>query len=129
MRYRKLDENDDYSFGHGNNDFYINEPMAVAQAALTRLQLFLGSWFLDTSDGTPWDTEILGTNTGGTRDLAIQERVLGTPNVSEITGYYSSVDKGTREFDAQMSLDTAYGPTTTVTSFNGSIYNAVTGST
>lgn len=112
MRYRKLDENDDYSFGNGSANFYINEPMAVAQAAETRLRLLLGEWFIDTTDGTPWNTEILGTGTESTRDLAVQDRVLGTTGLNSILGYQSSTARQARVFSVALSLDTVYGPTT-----------------
>ncbi|MGE4978545.1 hypothetical protein AB8914_22915, partial [Yersinia enterocolitica] len=32
MRYRREDENGDYTFGQGDNTFLINSPEAVAQA-------------------------------------------------------------------------------------------------
>jgi len=32
MRYRKLDDSGDFSFGHGQADFHHNTPEAVAQA-------------------------------------------------------------------------------------------------
>ena len=42
MRYRKLDEDGDYSFGRGAADFWVNVPDAPAQAVRTRLALWQG---------------------------------------------------------------------------------------
>jgi hypothetical protein len=109
MRYRKLDANGDMVFGRQQADFWRDVPDAPAQAVWTRLQLYLGDWFLDTSDGTPWRTQVLGKYTGSTRDPAIQARTLGTQNVTAIHAYASQVNRDTRVFNVQMTIDTLYG--------------------
>ena len=109
MRVRKLDQNGDMSFGHGLRDFWIDVPDGPAQAALTRLMLWLGEWFLDLEDGMPWNTQVLGKYTGDLRDVAIQTRVLGTPGVTEIVNYYSQFTTSARKFSAQVTLNTPYG--------------------
>ena len=91
MRYRRLDANGDYSMGHGQADYLVNTPQTVAQAVQTRLNLFLGQWFLNTADGTPWNTAVLGRNAKATADLAIQARVLGTPGVTGIATFASTL--------------------------------------
>jgi hypothetical protein len=109
MRYRRLDPNGDYSFGRQLSDFHINVPAAPAQAAMTRLMLYEGEWFLDTSDGTKWNTAVLGVNTRSTRDLELKDRVLGTPNVTSIPLYSSTTDPNARAFTAAMTIETTYG--------------------
>ena len=111
MRYRKLDDNNDYRFGHGNNDFYQDTPEAVAQSVATRLRMLLGEWFLDTTDGTPWATEILGEQTRLTYDMAIRRRVLLAPGVTQITDYQSFNDGQTRHLSVNLAIDTVYGET------------------
>jgi hypothetical protein len=122
MRYRKLRQppatnvfnlaGGDYSFGHGPADFYVDQPEAVAQLVLTRLGLWLGEWFLDTSDGTDWNAKVLGRRTEGTRDAVIQARTLQTPGVKEITSYSSSLDRNTREFSVNALINTIFGQVT-----------------
>lgn len=110
MRYRKLDAKGDYVFGGGLNAFYIDVPEAVAQAVATRLKLQLGEWFLDTTDGTPWNTRVLGKYTGNTRDVVIKARVLATQGVVRISNYDSQVGVlAPRAFTVQMQIDTIYG--------------------
>ncbi len=112
MKYRKLDASGDYSLGSGA-DFLSNSPEAVAQAVLTRLRLWLGEWFVDTSDGTPYLTEILGKRKGGKNpDGAIRQRILGTTGVTEITDYSSSFDGSTRKFTVSATITTDYGTAT-----------------
>ncbi|WP_288074684.1 hypothetical protein [Pseudomonas sp.] len=112
MRYRKLDAAGDYSFGQGRADFHQDTPEAVAQAVLTRLQLLRGEWFVDTSDGTPWKTEILGEHTRDSYDMAIRSRILGTPGVTQIDDYSSSFDPDTRSLSVTAIITTDYGQTT-----------------
>ena len=97
-------------FGGGSNSFWIDVPDAVAQAISTRLKLQLGEWFLDTSDGTPWSTQILGTGTAATYDPAIRARILGTPGASVMLSYDSS--KVGRALNVQAQVATTYSITT-----------------
>ena len=112
MRVRKLPR----TFGHGANDFWRDLPEAPAQCIKTRLGLELGQWFLAVSDGTDYQTRVLGKYTGSTRDVVIRERVLGTPGVTKIAAYSSSLDRETRRWTVSATVDTAYGATTIVTS-------------
>ncbi|WP_346827784.1 hypothetical protein [Serratia inhibens] len=114
MRYRKEDKNGDYSFGRGEGDFFINTPEAVGMAVISRLQLRKGEWFLDTTAGTDW-TQILGKYTSGLYDIVIRERILGTPNVTEIVEYQSQRDVETRDLLITATLNTAFGQTSVTT--------------
>lgn len=112
MRYRALDVNGDMSFGHGPGDFLINTPAAVGQAVKTRLLLLTGEWFLDVTEGTPYTTEVLGTDTQSTYDFAIRDRILGTEGVVEIITYSSVLDHEARALRIEATIDTIYGQTT-----------------
>jgi hypothetical protein len=110
MRYRKTDSvTGDYVFGHQQNDFYRDQPEAVAQAVKTRLALFTGEWFLDVTDGTPWTTQVLDKYTKDQYDAAIQDRILGTPGVTQLSAYSSSVNTTTRALTVTATIDTQYG--------------------
>lgn len=112
MRYRKLDAGGDYTFGRGQGSLLTDSPEAVAQAVMTRLRLLLGEWFADTSEGTPWATEILGKHTQGTRDAALQQRILDTQGVLQIDSYDSAFDAESRTFSLNCTITTDYGQTT-----------------
>ncbi len=109
MRYRKLDENGDYVIGGGETDFWIDVPQTVAQSVMTRLLLWEGEWFLDTTDGTPYSQEILGYGNSTLRDMAIKSRILDTSGVTSINDYESSVDPVTRALIVSCTIQTAYG--------------------
>ena len=112
MRYRKLDADGDYVFGGGPADFLVNTPEAVAQAVLTRLLLLRGEWFLDTTAGMPWDTDVLGKYTSGKYDAAIRKCILATHGVTELTNYSSTADPETRVLTVTATINTIYGTTT-----------------
>ncbi|MGQ1299932.1 hypothetical protein ACT41N_00675 [Acinetobacter baumannii] len=109
MRYRKLDENGDYSFGQGQNNFHINTPEGVAQAVMTRLKFWVGEWFADTSDGTGWTTDVLGKYTDHLFELMIRQRILGTQSVLRIDSFNSQFNGETRTLSIQSSITTIYG--------------------
>jgi hypothetical protein len=108
MRYRALSPTGDYVFGK-RETFLQDSPETVAQAALTRLKLFAGEWFLDSAEGLDLKN-ILGVNTAATRDAEVQERILGTLGAKSITEYSSNVDG--RSFSVNATIDTIYGTTT-----------------
>ncbi len=111
MRYRKLTSDNDYTFGNGQLDFYRDIPEAVAQSVKTRLLLWLGEWFLDINEGTPYMQGILGKYSKSTADITIQDRVLATPKVVGINNYESTLDADKRSLSVSFDLDTIYGPT------------------
>ena len=115
MIYRKLDSNGDMEFGKGAHNFYKDVPEAVAQAVLTRLKLFQGEWFLDTSAGVPYNTKILGFGNIPFYDAIIQEIISTTPGVDQITAYTSYIS-ATRDLSIQATINTIYGTTILSTS-------------
>lgn len=109
MRYRKLDQNGDMLFGAQQADFYRDRPEAVAQAVLTRLRLWVGEWFLDTSEGTPYQQAILGTNKRETIEPALRERILETQGVTGIEEFELVIDPDNRVATMNAVINTEYG--------------------
>jgi hypothetical protein len=105
VKYRKQDQNGDYVFG-GGSVMLQNSPDTVAQAVLTRLKLYTKEWFLDTREGLDLG-RILGSHTQGTRDSEVQQRILGTPGVTELLAYSSSMTG--RKFSVATQVQTVYG--------------------
>lgn len=111
MRYRALSASGDYTFGQGQSNFLINSPEAVAQAVSTRLRLLTGEWFLDSREGTPYATEVLGKNTQPFYDQAIRDRILGTDGCTAIVAYTSSLNEGERALTIEATILTAFSAT------------------
>jgi len=108
MRIRKQDAAGDYCFGRGLADFWVDAPEAVALAAIYRLALWEGDWWLDLSAGTPWAAQIIGRGKTATRDPVLRARVLGTPGVETITGWSSNLDRTTRAFTVSAQIVTRF---------------------
>ena len=104
-------------FGHSQQDFLINSD-AVSQAILTRLNLLLGEWWEDTSDGLPLFQSILGisgtTSNKQAADLLIQDRILNTQGVLNIEKYTSAINSKTRQYSITCTVNTIYGTATTL---------------
>lgn len=110
MKYRKLDNDGDYVFGHGDNDFLFDVD-AVGQLIKTRLKLLLGEWWEDLEDGLPLFESILGLsgtdeNTKAV-DMLIQNRIMNTDGVTNIKKFSSGINK--RVYDMQAVANTIYG--------------------
>lgn len=72
-----------------------------------RLRMFLGEYFLDVSDGTPWFQTILGKTPQGVAEVNIKKRISSAPDVIQITEFDFGTDSNERriEIDAKV-LDT-----------------------
>lgn len=111
MRYRKLSSTGDYVFGNGQLDFYRDVPEAVGQSVQTRILLWLGEWFLNTDEGTPFLQGILGKFSQQQANATIQDRILSTEGVVNIENFTSEIDADTRMMTIQCDINTIYGPT------------------
>lgn len=108
MRYRPL-VGGDYTV---DVPFLTNSPACVGQAVLTRLLLYLGEWFLDTTDGTPWFQSIVGRHQNTDPNTFVKQRILGTPNVTSIVSFTGTFDGPTRKYTMTAVIATAFGTTT-----------------
>lgn len=118
MRYRKLDNNGDYTFGGNANDFYEGT-IAVSQAIKTNLLLLYGEWWEDIDKGLPLFQNILGqSGTPGNQqaaDLLIQGVISNTPGVISIKNYTSNYSN--RTYSISCTVQTQYGDATAEVTF------------
>jgi hypothetical protein len=112
MKYRKLDQNNDMTFGNQRADFYIDTAEGVAQAVMTRLKLWVGEWFLDVSEGTAYQQAVLGTGTRETIEPAIRTRLLDTQGVESIDRFLVKINPTTRVVSIEATISTIYGQVT-----------------
>lgn len=87
---------------------FINDADAVRQTIETRLKLFLGEYFRDINDGTPWWQRILGKN----QNMAIAEheirtRITQAPEVVRLLEFQATYEERTMRVYA--SVLTTYG--------------------
>ena len=114
MKYRRLDENGDMTFGNNKFDF-VKDIEAVKQAILTRLKLLKGEWWENTEEGLPLFQEILASrNIERTKKLII-ERIQKTQGVLSVNNIVVTFEN--RILNITASVSTVYGET--LISFNG----------
>jgi hypothetical protein len=109
MRYRKLDADRDMVFGHGQADFYRDVPNAPAQAVGTRLRLISGEWFIDVTEGVPYQVSALGTGKRDTIEPMFRQAILRTQDVTGISAWSSSFNPDSRTYTVAATIDTIYG--------------------
>lgn len=111
MRYRKLDENGDMNFGNQQQDFYNNVPDAPAQAVWTRLRLWQSEWYLDVTEGTPYQQAALGTGKKETIEPAIRNEILNTEGVTDLQSFTLTNNADERTVSISATVETEYGQT------------------
>ena len=91
---------------------FATETVEVAQTVKTRLQLFLGEYFRDITDGTPWWESILGKEgTLSSKEAAIKNRIIRTDGVTQILSFDTDFDINTRAYTVTAAILTIYGET------------------
>lgn len=107
MTVRKLDENGDI-VTRGNS--FITGREEIEQTVRTRLRLFLGEYFRDITDGTPWFEQILGKGVSmDAREAALRNRIVRTPGVVRLTSFSTTFDLNTRTYSVTAGALTTYG--------------------
>tara|TARA_R110000765_G_scaffold244631_7_gene346873 strand:+ start:5250 stop:5678 length:429 start_codon:yes stop_codon:yes gene_type:complete len=107
MTVRRLDANGDLVT---QGQQFLNGVQEVEQTVRTRLNLFLGEYFRDVTDGTPWYEQILGKFASlSAAEAALRARIANTPDVIRLTRFDSQFDIQTRKYDVQASILTIYG--------------------
>lgn len=109
MIIRKQDSTGDMVFGHSVLDFYSDQVEAVAQLVDTRLNLFLGEWFLDTSEGVDYFGGMERPFNQSGFDLMLRMVILQTPGVVQINSLVVALNRDTREITVDGEIDTEYG--------------------
>jgi hypothetical protein len=82
----------------------------VTQRITTRLRLYLGEFFMDTSDGVPWLQQVLVPQPDvAAVDALVQDVILGTPGVGVLTQYEGTLDKANRNYTVRFAATTTQG--------------------
>ena len=97
-------ENDDIVIENFDLKIISGKDQAIQQTE-RRLRLWLGEWFLNTSSGIPWLTEILGKKPDETIILAIiRQSILDNEFIAEILNLEINLETSTRRLDVAFSV-------------------------
>ena len=84
----------------------------VAQTVKTRLQLFLGEYFRNIKDGTPWFEQVLGKGSSlEGKEAALKNRIIQTEGVTQLTRFKTDFDITTRKYTVSVGISTEFGET------------------
>lgn len=87
-----------------SGDHFVTGKEETRQACISRLRLFLGEYFLDATDGTPWFQAILGKASRDIAEANIKQRILGTRGVIAINSFEMTSDTRRRKFTVVATL-------------------------
>lgn len=115
MTVRRLDTNGDIVT---SGQQFLTGREEIAQTVQTRLALFLGEYFRDITDGTPWFEQILGKFASlDTAESVLRVRIAATPGVIRLTNFDTNFDINSRKYSVTAGILTVYGVDQVV--FNG----------
>lgn len=120
MRVRRLDNNNDMTFGNGGLNYLQDCTEAVAQNVYTRLKLWLGEWFQDKNQGVDYLGKCLEKNSIDTAADEIRRHILQTDGVLDVRNYSVTTDPDKRAIGITGELVTVYGKTQL--NYNGSYF-------
>ncbi len=108
---RALDSNNDLVLAPKGSLKLVSDGAEVLQHIRTRLQFFLGEWFLDIKSGTPYFQEIFTkpANLANIESI-FKSRILSTPEVSRLTEFSMDYEgASSRKLIINFSAETVYG--------------------
>ena len=107
MTVRALDSNGDIVT---SGTQFLTEQEEIAQTIYTRLRLFLGEYFRDVTDGTPWFEQILGKAVNMTaREAVLRKRIANTSGVIRLVSFSTDFDRDSMTYTVTASVLTQYG--------------------
>lgn len=118
MRVRALNQNHDWTFGKGQND-YLRSNAAIAQNINTRLSSFLGNCFFDLGAGIDW-FNLLGAKDQTALNLAISSVILNTTEVTGILQLSVGLNAA-RDFTVQYRVQTVYSAASSTFVFDSTV--------
>lgn len=87
-----------------SGDLFVTGKEETRQACICRLRLFLGEYFLDATDGTPWFQSILGKTSRDIAEANIKQRILSTKGVMALNTFDMDSDTKNRKFTVTATI-------------------------
>lgn len=88
----------------------VDEIEALRQLLQIKLQFFLGEWYLDTSKGVPFYTDILLPNPELNKIQAIIKAAISeSEGVKDFLVFDATFDRAARRLNVSFTVDTIYG--------------------
>ena len=105
MKFRNLDENNDWTFGKGLNN-YARDNKAIGLNIKTRIKSWVGDCFFDTGAGIDWINRLGSKDQRELLELDLRNIILQTEGVASILEFSTNLEN--RNFTADYSVQTIY---------------------
>lgn len=105
MKFRNLDENHDWTFGKGKNN-YTQENKAIALNIKTRILSWLNDCFFAQDAGIDWVNRLGSKNQKSILELDLKKIILNSVDVIGLTKISISLED--RSFSAEYTVNTTH---------------------
>lgn len=122
MTVRKIDENNDWTFGAGKQN-YIKNSAEVMQNILTKLQVWKGECFFAKDQGVNYNAHLRKGN-NSVLEEDIRRVIVQTYGVAELSIFSYDLDEKTRELSVKYTVVDIFGQTWEQTIKSLGEYNA-----
>lgn len=106
MLFRQIDQDGDWTFGKGINNYARNNE-AISLNIKTRLLSWAGDCFFDLNAGIDWTNRLGNKNQFDLLSLDIRKIILETEGVTGLVRFDTKLLKG-RKFDASYTVTTTF---------------------
>lgn len=107
MSVRKVDKNNDFTFGNSLRD-YAREGEEVHQNVTTRLKSWYNDWFLGVDEYIDWEFLLSNLNTSEEIQKQVRAIILNTVGVARIISLNIEVNKTQRNATVECEYDTLF---------------------
>ncbi len=106
MRIRNLDDNGDWTFGKGLQDYLVDQD-AILLNLKTRLLSFLGDCFFAKQEGIDW-FNFLGSKNQDQINIAVIKVINSSEGINDVTSVDFFLDSQTRVFTLNYTIATVF---------------------
>lgn len=104
MKIRRLDSEGDWDYGHSMSSYYIDNAQSVGLNIVTRLREWYRDCFFALDNGIDYPARLGSFNQKDNLDNDIQNIILNSEDVIDITEFNSTFDRNTRHYSCEAQV-------------------------
>lgn len=104
MKIRRIDSEGDWDYGHSMSSYYVDNAQSVGLNIVTRLREWYRDCFFAMQNGIDYPTRLGSFSQKDNLDNDIQNIILNSADVVDITDFTSTFDRNTRYYAFQAQV-------------------------
>lgn len=104
MKIRRIDSEGDWDYGHSQSSYYVDNAQAVGLNIITRLREWYRDCFFAMDKGIDYPTRLGSFNQKENLDNDIQNIILNSADVVDITSFESTYSRDTRAYTCKAQV-------------------------